>query len=62
MHMTIAHMEDSQQLVASTEATFLGSEMDKIAAIHYKSSVEKNTQMWRHKAVVQDDDEKFVNK
>lgn len=40
------------------EATFLESELDTAAAVHYKPSVDRNTQMSRHKAVEQHDDEK----
>lgn len=58
-HMIVAHMIERPQIVAPIEATSLESASDKVAALHYKKSVRKDTQMLRYKAAEQNGNEKL---
>lgn len=55
--MIIAQTLDRPQLVTPTEATHLETESYMVPAIHYKSSVDEDTQMSRQNTVEQYDDE-----
>lgn len=59
MHMIILKMLNRPQVVASTEATFLESELHTIVTAHHKPSVIRESQTSRHKAVEKHDDEKL---
>lgn len=51
--MIIAHTEDSLQIVARTDNTLSETEQGTVAAVYFKPSVGKDTQISRHKAVEQ---------
>lgn len=57
--MIVAHMVDKPKLVAPTEATVLVSQLDMIAAVHYKQSVDRDTQVWPHETVERYEHEKL---
>lgn len=60
--MIIANTEDRHQMFAPIEATCLGPEWDTIAVVHHKRSMDRETQMSCHKAVVRNDYEKLEHK
>lgn len=57
--MIIAQTLDRSQLVSPTIATFLEFGLDRVAAVHYKHWVDRETNFLRHKTVERHDDEKL---
>lgn len=57
--MTMAHTVDKPQHTSLTEVIVIKSELDTLAAVHYKSPVDRTTQMSRYKAVEKHDSEKL---
>lgn len=56
--MILSCMVDKQAFVASVEMTNIESESGTVEPVHYKLSVEKSTQVSRHRAVKELSDEK----
>lgn len=60
-HIIISQTLGRPQLVPQTEVTILESKPDTVAAVHYRPSVDRDTQISPEKTVEQQDDEKLKN-
>lgn len=58
-HMIIGKTVDKARKIVPTNVSLVESKPDKVTAMHVKPSVERDTQMLRHRVVPQHDDEKL---